>query len=60
MPVSAQEWVASATIDAEPVMAAAAVFATAIARFAPNARATVRVLSRSGVRCLRNVVRVRL
>ena len=45
MPVSAQECAASATMDAEPVSAAAQVLATATRKFAPNAISTVMVLS---------------
>ncbi|WP_293781600.1 hypothetical protein [uncultured Aeromicrobium sp.] len=41
MPVSAQEWAASATIDAEPVSAAASDLATATARLAEKAMTTV-------------------
>ncbi|BCN45951.1 hypothetical protein KAREA_42940 [Prescottella equi] len=45
MPVSAHEWVASATIDADPVITAATDFASAIRALAANATTTVRVLS---------------
>lgn len=45
LPVSAQEWADSATIEAEPVSTAAKVLATAISRFAPKAISTVMVLS---------------
>jgi hypothetical protein len=45
LPVSAQEWAASASIEAEPVSAAAADFAIATTKFAPNAMSTVRPLS---------------
>ena len=41
----AQEWAASAIIDAEPDITLAAVFAIAISPFAPSAISTVRVLS---------------
>jgi hypothetical protein len=39
--VSAQEWAASAVIDAEPVMRAATVLATATKTFAAKAMSTV-------------------
>ena len=45
MPVSAHECAASASIDADPVIAAATDLATAIRRFAPNATTTVSTLS---------------
>ena len=45
LPVSAQECAASAVIEAEPVITATAVFATAINRFAVSATTTVRKLS---------------
>jgi hypothetical protein len=45
--VSAQEWAASAIIEAEPESTPATVFATAIAAFAKNAMSTVRRLSDS-------------
>ena len=41
LPASAQEWAASASIDAEPVIQAATDLATAISRLAPNATSTV-------------------
>lgn len=41
MPVSAQEWAASATIEAAPVIAAAMVLATAISALAARATSTV-------------------
>ena len=41
LPASAQEWAASASIDAEPVMKAATDLATAISRLAPKAITTV-------------------
>jgi len=37
LPESAKEWIASASIALDPVASAAAVFAAAMARFAPNA-----------------------
>src|SRR6478735_3193886 len=40
-PVSAQEWAASAVMDAEPEMSAAAVFAAATSMFAAKAMSTV-------------------
>ena len=43
LPVSAHECAASAANEAEPVMAAAIDFATAIARFAQKAMTTVSV-----------------
>jgi len=45
LPVSAQECAASATMDAEPVSAAAQDLAIATSRLALNAISTVRVLS---------------
>ncbi len=45
LPVSAHEWTASASIDAEPVTVAATVFAPAMSAFARNATITVTVLS---------------
>nr|BFE58051.1 hypothetical protein GCM10020063_025770 [Dactylosporangium thailandense] len=44
MPVSAAECMVSAHRAADPVRSAATAFATAIARFAPAATTTVRVL----------------
>lgn len=41
MPVSAQEWAASATIEAEPVSMAATVLATAMSPLATSATSTV-------------------
>jgi hypothetical protein len=43
--VSAQEWAASATSDADPVTAAAPVFATAMSALAAKATSTVTTLS---------------
>jgi hypothetical protein len=37
LPLSANEWIASASMALEPVNTAAAVLATAMARFAPSA-----------------------
>ena len=45
MPASAQECAASASIDADPVSAAATDFATAMSMLAPNATRTVIRLS---------------
>ena len=45
LPVSAQECAASATIEAEPVSAAAQLLATATRKLAPKAIRTVSVLS---------------
>ena len=45
LPVSAQEWAASATMDADAVSEAATVLAMAISRFATNATITVITLS---------------
>src|SRR5690606_34981694 len=45
LPVSAHECTASASIEAEPVIVAAAVLATATSAFATNATTTVTVLS---------------
>ncbi|GAA1049227.1 hypothetical protein GCM10009569_13460 [Arthrobacter russicus] len=45
MPASAQEWAASAVIDADPVSAAAIDLATAITRFTVKAKTTVKLLS---------------
>ena len=45
MPVSAQECAASATIEAEPVSAAAQLLAIATRKLAPKAISTVSVLS---------------
>ena len=45
LPVSAHECAASASIDADAVMTAAALLATAMSRLAPNATITVSVLS---------------
>jgi hypothetical protein len=45
LPASAQECAASATIDAEPVITAATVLATAMSRLAPKATRTVTRLS---------------
>ena len=45
LPESAQECAASATIEAEPVTAAATDLVTAIRRLTPSATATVRALS---------------
>ena len=45
LPVSAQECAASATIEAEPVSAAAQLLATATRKLAPKAISTVSVLS---------------
>jgi hypothetical protein len=49
LPVSAQEWADSATIEADPEMIAATVLARATHRFAPNAISTVRALSPPGI-----------
>ena len=48
LPVSAQECAASATMEADPVNAAAQVLAAATRKFAPNAISTVVVLSDPG------------
>src|SRR5688572_22369919 len=45
LPLSAYEWIASASIELEPVAIAAPVLATAMARFAPSAYRIVRTES---------------